>query len=1240
MQDFLSTERFEVLNRLGAGGMGVVYEVYDRERQQKVALKTLLHADAKTIYRFKREFRSLAEMVHPNLVSLYELFSDGDQWYFTMELLEDRTDLVAWAGRRALDADQATATMTTSPSLPAGNPDSAAAARMQPLAAFDGVSAERVRQSFWQLAQGVQTLHQAGKLHRDLKPGNVMVRGQGSVVVLDFGLVIERGPKHFQTSTEEIPDSSGGHSGSYNAESSIAGTIPYMSPEQASGAALTEASDWYAVGVMLFETLTGRWPFHGRPVDILRAKQSSDPPAPSDFVRGIPEDLNQLCVQLLQRDPATRPRGADVLSRLSAEFQADRAPEEWSIPAEMPFIGREGHIAKLIAAFDTALQGHSVIAHVHGKSGSGKTSLVENFLEELAAQRQVLIFRGKCYEQESVPYKAVDSVVDAITTYLQHLTANEVESLIPDHVVALARIFPVLKKVSSIAQMAESAPGFADLTELRRHAFASLRELLGRIARRNPLLICIDDLQWGDMESAALLSEILRPPELPRFLLLVCYRSEYAETSACLRALADLEKSDDGELRVLRLPVEALSASEAHDLTSRLLGSHSQAEEMANRIVEESGGSPYFINELVRFSQSGKAGAARAGDLDGILWMRVQQLPDDARKLLEVVAVSGQPLRLRYAQQAAGLPPISPKLIVTLRLQHLVRSSGPGLDDEFETYHDRIRESVLANLVLATRKQHHGGLALCLEQAGGVAPQILAVHFQGADQTQKAGHYYEQAADQSVHALAFERAEDFYNRALGLVNSSSQRTQINEKLIHFYTDVARFKDAYETGRRAIEPFGMRLPATFSPPRFMADFAQAKLRLLGRDVSKIVDLPLASKPNLAETVRLMSDVGKAAYQIRPELCIAVLVKLVNRCLKFGNTPDCAIGYMAFGTIFLGGVMGDHKTGYEFGRLSLDLVEKYNNSHQRAEVNFVVGYFGTSWRRPATEAEDLWKVAYRSGMETGDLFHTGCACCATIMSYFMRGLPLANIEVESEKNLDLLRRFNLREPIGAIHAVRQAIRNLQGQTRDRTSFSTSDFDEERYVKDLAGYGSRHFAHYHFIAKMQTLYLWGEYEKARAAANASAKYLRDSTGMLHSAEHFFYYALILAALYPRGTFRQRVEWFRAIRKIHRQFRKWAAGCPHNFLHKERLIAAEICRITGDPTGAAKLCEEAARAAAGYNYPHIEALACKHAANLYNLVNDRKTADRWIERAEQGYRRWGANYYANWVSNRAVLG
>ena len=242
-----------------------------------------------------------------------------------------------------------------------------------------------------------------------------------------------------------------------------------------------------------------------------------------------------------------------------------------------------------------------------------------------------------------------------------------------------------------------------DQQELRRRAFAALRELLGRLGEPRPLILAVDDLQWGDVDSAILLSDLICSPESPGLLFIGCFRSEDLERSPFLSEIRKSIAAAPGPLDHRELAVEALTQSEARELTLALLGrDDAVSRAQAHMVGRESGGNPLFIDELVRHIQSGEPTESweEIGqlDLDEVLWARIQRQPEEARRLLGVVAVSGRPIRQALAFQAAELGAGSRVALASLRSARLIRCIGQTQHDEIETYHDRIRETVVAHL--------------------------------------------------------------------------------------------------------------------------------------------------------------------------------------------------------------------------------------------------------------------------------------------------------------------------------------------------------------------------------------------------------------------------------------------------------------------------------------------------------------------------------------------------------------
>jgi eukaryotic-like serine/threonine-protein kinase len=761
-----SMARFTIQERLGGGGMGVVYRAFDRERGETIALKTMRRVDPMALYRFKNEFRTLADLTHQNLVNLFELIAVGDLWFFTMELIEG-LDFISFVRQELMQPDRSEATAQgklDGQRLKATEAGEAAAPAREPRAGgLSPAMVDRLRGALRQLAEGLYALHQVGKLHRDVKPSNVLVTGEGRVVLLDFGLAADL-------------ERSGSLS---NTEGQIVGTISYMSPEQAGGLPVSPASDWYSVGVMLYEAQTGRLPHQGSIAQILRKKTTVDPPPPSVLVEGVPEDLSQLCMDLLDRVPENRPSGDEVLSRLLA------SPRRWGV-APMPcqsthLIGRGSHLEALRSALTIVKSGEPLALFISGRSGSGKSTLVQSFLEEISTSDDVVVLTGRCYERESVPYKALDSLLDALSRYLKQLPAEAARGLLPDDVSLLARLFPVLQRVEVVAESPRPVFEGPDQFELRRRASTALRQLLTRMVKEHTLVLAIDDLQWGDIDSAMLLLDLMRPPQPPALLLLGSYRSEEVERSPFLQAIKSLGAGELATPWRRELAVEALTIAESRELAQELLSQdNAMSRARAHIIATESQGNPLFIYELVDYVRSGTGLAespASTGqiDLDAVLWSRIERLPERARWLLETVAVSGQPIAQAAAIEASELGPEAHAAVMELRGSRLIRVSGPSPRDEIEVYHDQIRETIVGHLAPVEVQERHRRLALVLESTGHADLEQLAVHFEGAGDRDRAGTCYAKAADLAARALAFMHAAKLYRKAIEFRSGASEQ---------------------------------------------------------------------------------------------------------------------------------------------------------------------------------------------------------------------------------------------------------------------------------------------------------------------------------------------------------------------------------------------------------------------------------------------------------------------------------
>lgn len=789
--DFTGTDRYEVIRLLGRGSFGVVYEVHDRVRRERVALKTLNSVDGDAVFYIKKEFRSVSDISHPNLVSLYELSVAEGLWYFTMELV-DGTNLVEYFhGTEAspYQAHDSSVSFWDNATIRDADPgevgSNTGAAGRSGKASKPLLDEKNLRSVLTQVILGILALHRAGVVHRDIKPSNVLVTPKGVVKIADFGLSVK------WTDKLELAE--------------LSGTPGYIAPELFLNGRSSPESDWYSVGVILYEVLTGRRPFarsespssyHG----VLPLVKEASPTGRGAVFRecisvellapDAPEDLSALCMELIELSPSRRPDGEEILHRIDPTFRLTQPasfrghtippavddlcerptenpddPQSSSDRESMLLIGRAREADVMRQAHASAREGSTVVLRVAGNPGVGKSALVEQFLSSFEGDGETLVLRGRCFERESLPYRGVDSLMDSLSSYLRNLETAEVTGLVPRDASALVKVFPVMSRVEAMASAPSEEGDIPDKQELRHRAFRGLRELLTRLTTLHPLVLWLDDLQWSDRDSAALLADIFGPPDPPLLLLVASYRnSEQGLPPDLDRALSSANVAG----RVEQLTLSDLSPEHALELARIQLDATPELE-LAEAVAAESRGNPLFIIMLAAHVIENGDHLDQHITLEEMVDCRMRSLTPEARRLLSVASLSHrQPLPLTIAQEAAQLESGTSEVLELLRAQLMLDTCVGDGDGTLQLSHDRIREGVVAGLDSTEQREHHRQLARALEACQPPDHEALASHLLGAGETKAASQALILAAGLASEKLAFDRAAFLYGQALEL----------------------------------------------------------------------------------------------------------------------------------------------------------------------------------------------------------------------------------------------------------------------------------------------------------------------------------------------------------------------------------------------------------------------------------------------------------------------------------------
>jgi eukaryotic-like serine/threonine-protein kinase len=714
------SNRFRILSPVGAGGMGEVYEAIDLDTGNHVALKTLRFDRGEVLSRLKTEFRTVQAVRHVHLVELLELVQQDDNWYICMELLKG-TDYLTYVRQLDKITDAFGSTMNLAkfaPRHPSTNPQLGGEC-----------NGYRLRSVTCQVLKGLRALHEAGKIHRDMKPHNIVVRDDGHTTVLDFGLVGEIA----------------------QVEQEIVGTAFYMSPEQATSVPITSAADIYSVGVMLFQAITGFFPFHGNPFEVLRMKQTDVAPNVLTLMPHCDEDLAHLVDAMLCFAPGDRPTIERCLEVLEGKSEAHR--QSLSKSQDNTFVGRQTEMDLLRRNLTLIGRNECRVVGVGGPTGIGKSTLLRHFSRELP--REYWFIEGTSYERESSVYKGMDAAIDAITARLCNYRSEQVIPLLPPGALDLLQIFPVLGRIPGW-EMGGSLPDpTRDKLMQRLYLFDQLREFFRRLTNHITLVLWLDDFHWAGPDAWAMLKHIVNPAQSQRFMVVCTFRTEN-DQSAWEERFQELMPSQDSWLNVK--PLSLRESQEAVDKIGAQLGIKPEA---VAHVAERSVGHPLFIDALMRVE------GHQAVSLDDALLAQLNALEPSHRRVMDVLSLLTNAVEQEVVALTAQIPFAEfMRAVAVLRHARMTRSSGVRRTDVIAPLHDRLRVVCRQAMSPEDMTWIRRRLVQTLEAATRVDKENLAGLYFDLGEKERAAVLAEQVGDATVDRFAFEHAVKLFDLAL------------------------------------------------------------------------------------------------------------------------------------------------------------------------------------------------------------------------------------------------------------------------------------------------------------------------------------------------------------------------------------------------------------------------------------------------------------------------------------------
>jgi predicted ATPase/signal transduction histidine kinase len=483
---------------------------------------------------------------------------------------------------------------------------------------------------------------------------------------------------------------------------------------------------------------------------------------------------------------------------------------------------------------------------------------------------------------------------------------------------------------------------------------------------------------------------------------------------------------------------------------------------------------------------------------------------------------------------------------------------------------------------------------------------------------------YEEAASAAYLMGQFEQVEEFVKQVQQYANVLLDQVKAIEIQIQSYLAQSRFDDSIKTAIALLNLLGVKLSHQANQTQTLLNLAQTKFRFLGKSPLSLIDLPDMTGGKELAAIRILASTNSTAYIARPDLLPPIILSEVNLSMQYGNAAASAFGYAWYGLIECG-ILGNIETGYKFGQLALQVLEKFQSKEFKARTFFIVQTFINHWHQSLQDTIAPLIEAYQVGLETGDIEYAAWASYTCSFHGYLMGQELTELEKQMGDYAEVYSNFRQEKPQTYINSFRQAILNLLGSTNPSClSGAVYDAQTIRPLQEQAG--DRTGLSFSYANELILCYLFENYTEASEAAIKAITYLDGVTSAAIVPIVYFYEALTQLILYPTATATEQKQILKKVTSHQKKLKKWAHHAPMNHQHKFYLVEAERHRILLQKNKAMELYDRAIYLAKENEYIQEEALSNELAAKFYLDCGKEKIAQVYMQEAYYCYARWGA--------------